>query len=538
MLDIYRTVVESTSDSIYMVDSRCCYLYVNPKHCLALGVPPGELVGRRYEDLHTPEETLAFTTDVAKVFQEGLSFQCEYRSHRDGKTFLRTFSPVRPAPGHQEIAAVSIISKDVTEWKHIEHLYETIAEKSPIGIYIAQDECFQWVNEKIRESTGYTTQEIIGVPCLSVVHPEDREWVRSHAVTMLRGETSLPYGYRFVTKSGDLLWYLETVMSITYNGRRAVLGSQMDITAQKQAEDALRESEERYRTIIDTIADAYYELDLAGNYVMFNDAYVNLHGYGREDIQGSNYRAYVDNKQADIAFRVFHQVFRTGRPVKKMGWEIITKGGETKQVELSISLVRDAQGRPKGFRGIISDITIRRKAEEAIRQQAFHDPLTGLSNRTLFYDRLHMAIKRAKRDKKLVAVIVLDLDYFKGVNDQWGHATGDALLQGVAGRLLEIVRASDTVARHGGDEFTLILPSLPHREDALRVARKIVRAFKEPFRFDACELTVTTSLGVALYPLHGENIDALMKNADMAMYRAKSMGRNQFCYGDGVDGIV
>jgi diguanylate cyclase (GGDEF)-like protein/PAS domain S-box-containing protein len=528
-LDIYRNLVEATTDSIYMVDRQCRYIYVNPKHCLRLGLPQEDLVGSCYKDFHSPEETIDFTGNVAEVFKTGLSFQREYRSGRDESEFLRTFSPVRTAVSGEEFTAVAVISKNVTEWKRVEHLYATLAEKSPIGIFIIQAGHFQWVNPRFEENVGYKAHEILGLPSLSFVHQDDRQLVRMRTVAMLRGENIIPYEYRIITKKKDILWYMETVTSINFNGKRATLGSQMDITRQKMAEDALGQSEERSRTIIDTIEDAYYETDLAGNTLMFNDAYLKLYGYTNEEMQGINYRQYADKKNADIAFRVFHEVFKTGKPVKKMKWEISTKEGEKKNVELSVTLVRDGHGKPRGFRGIISDITVRHKMDEMIRQQAFYDYLTGVPNRTLYYDRLQMAIKRARRDKKMTAVIILDLDCFKEVNDHWGHATGDALLRAVAQRLQTMVRATDTVARYGGDEFTVILPSINRKEDALLIARKIIKLFKEPFQLDACKLAVTSSLGMAIYPTHGDDIDTLMKKADIAMYRAKVRGRSRFC---------
>jgi diguanylate cyclase (GGDEF)-like protein/PAS domain S-box-containing protein len=529
MLDIYRNLVEATTDSIYMVDRQCRYMYVNPRHCLRLCLPQEDLVGSCYKDFHSPAETIDFTKNVAEVFKKGLSFQREHHSGRDGSEFLRTFSPVQTAVSGEEVTAVSVISKNVTEWKRAEHLYATLAEKSPIGIFIIQDDHFQWVNPRFEESVGYKAHEILGLPSLSFVHTDDRQLVRMRAVAMLRGENILPYEYRIITKKKDILWYMGTITSINFNGRRATLGNQMDITRQKMTEEALKQSEERSLTIIDTIADAYYETDLAGNTLMFNDAYLKLLDYTQEETQGINYREYVDKKNADTAFRIFHQVFKTGKPVKKMEWEINTKNGEKKNVELSATLVRDGHGKPYGFRGIISDITVRYKMDEVIRQQAFYDYLTALPNRTLYYDRLHMAIKRARRDRKMIAVIILDLDRFKEVNDNWGHATGDALLRAVAQRLQAMVRDTDTVARYGGDEFTFIMPSINRKDDALLIARKIIKSFKEPFQLDARNLVVTSSLGMAIYPTHSDDIDTLMKKADIAMYRAKARGRNRFC---------
>jgi diguanylate cyclase (GGDEF)-like protein/PAS domain S-box-containing protein len=656
MLDIYRILVEAASDSIYMVDSRCRFIYVNPRYCSRLGLPLKDLIGKHYLDFHSPEEAQSFAADVAEVFQKGLSFQREYRSRRDGSEFLRTFSSVRQSADKDAITAASVIAKDITQLKRAEELYTTLAEKSPISVLIVQEGFIQWTNSKFQESMGYTVDSLINMPYPSLVYPEDRELLKNNSIAMLRGEISLPFEYRVVTKTGDVLWHVGTVTSITHNGKRAILGSQMNINPQKQAEmnlrqseeryrtiidtipdayseqnlqgnivyfndayaesmqsynrtelqnlnykeyidnhsakrifqvyntvfktgkplknvemegrskngikslvelsvslardnqgnptgfhtvsrditerrkkeDALRQSEERYRTIIDTIADAYYEVDLAGNTTRFNDAYLKLYEYNREEMMGKNYRTYVDEENAGVAFWVFNNVFKTGSPTKKMEWEVITKSGMKKQVELSVSLIRDAQGKPLGFRGIISDITERRKSEETIRHQAFHDPLTGLANRILFYDRMNMAFNLARREKKMVAVIILDLDYFKEINDSRGHTVGDELLKSVSERLSQMVRASDTVSRYGGDEFTLIMPSLSNEKDALRIAQKIVKAFNEPFHLDVGDLTVTASIGVAMYPLHGQDIDTLMNKADAAMYLAKAMGRNRY----------
>jgi len=532
-LNIYRNLVEETSDSIYMVDRDCRYIYTNHRYCSRLGLPLKDIIGKTYGNFHSPEDTKSFAADVAEIFQKGLSFQREYKSKRDGNEFLCTIYPIRQPADTGKIIAVSIIAKDITELRRVEHLYTTLAEKSPISILIVQNGNIQWSNTKLQESMGYKADELINIPYSSLVYPDDRELLKNNSIAMLRGEISLPFEYRVVTKEGRILWHVGTVTSIIHNGKRAILGSQMNIDPQKQAEINARQSEERFRAIIDTIPDAYYEVDLAGNTTMFNEAYLKLYEYSMEEMQGKNYREYVDKEHAEIAYWVFHQVFKTGQSTKKMEWEIIAKSGEKKQVELSVSLIRDANGKPAGFRGIISDITDRRKAEETIRHQAFHDPLTGLANRILFYDRTHMAFNSAKRNGKMVAVIILDLDNFKEINDNKGHRVGDEVLKSISERLSKMVRASDTVARYGGDEFTLIIPSLSSEENALIVAQKIVKAFNKPFHLDTGDITVTASIGVAIYPLHGRDIDTLMSKADNAMYRAKAMGRNRYCwYGD------
>jgi diguanylate cyclase (GGDEF)-like protein/PAS domain S-box-containing protein len=527
--DVYRSLVEATDDSIYLVDRQCRYLYVNPRHCSRMNLQLSEMVGRYFQDFHSPQEASIFSRNVEEVFQKGLSFQWEHCSERDGLEYLRTFSPVRSGRSEEDIQSVCIVSKNVTDWKLAENLYSTLAEQSPIGLFIIQDGIYHWSNKRFQENTGFSAKDIIGLDSLSIVHPEDRKHVRSSALAMLRKELTFPYEYRIITKNGDILWYMGTVTPIGYKCKRAVLGSQMDISRQKQAEESLKQSEERSRLIIETIADAYYEVDLKGNLLFFNEAYMKLYGYKHEELLGHNYKQYVDKKNASIVFRAFNQVFKTGNPIKKLEWEIINKKGEHRQVELSVSLIRDAQGRPKGFQGIVADITERHRAEEAIRKQAFSDPLTGLSNRILFYDRLNMAIKKAKRAQKMVAVILLDLDHFKEINDRWGHAAGDSLLKEVAGRLTGLLRESDTAARHGGDEFSVVLPSLNRSDDALQVANRIISVFNKPFHFEHREYTVTSSLGIALFPDSGGDLDTLISKADKAMYQAKTLGRNRYC---------
>ena len=177
---------------------------------------------------------------------------------------------------------------------------------------------------------------------------------------------------------------------------------------------------------------------------------------------------------------------------------------------------------------VVRDVTERTYAEEQIKHLAYHDALTGLPNRLLFKDRLTVALSHAQRGHERLAVLFLDLDRFKVINDSLGHTAGDQLLQAVAWRIQSCVRESDTVARLGGDEFTLLLPQLTHSEDAARVAQKILQAVQHPFTVEGRELFITTSVGISLYPEDGEEAETLIKNADTAMYQAKAEGRDNY----------
>ena len=176
----------------------------------------------------------------------------------------------------------------------------------------------------------------------------------------------------------------------------------------------------------------------------------------------------------------------------------------------------------------IEDITERKKYEEKIQQMAFYDSLTGLPNRKLFSDRLGIVLAQAKRNKKKVGIVMLDLDNFKDVNDTLGHDVGDTLLKAVAERLSGTLRKSDTVARFGGDEFVLIFPDMEVIEEAIQVVQKIIDRFHKPFLIDTHQLVVTTSIGIAVYPKDGMDEEILMKNADIAMYQAKQAGRARY----------
>jgi len=182
------------------------------------------------------------------------------------------------------------------------------------------------------------------------------------------------------------------------------------------------------------------------------------------------------------------------------------------------------------WRELRYEIAKLRQTEEITKQLAYHDSLTGLPNRRLFNDRLNVAIGYAQRNRHKLAMLLLDLDQFKDVNDTLGHSVGDKLLKAVSERLINILRKSDTVARMGGDEFMLMLPEMALGEDAAKVAAKILNAFQDPFVFEGYELRITTSIGIAIYPHDGEDSDTLVKNADIAMYCAKEQGRHKYQY--------
>ncbi len=383
------------------------------------------------------------------------------------------------------------------------------------------------VNPLACERLGYTHAELMSMTMDQLYSPEEA----LRFPDLLAGLTEqghLTHETVRQCKDGSLIPTDVIARRITWDGQPAFISTCRDITERKQAEEALRQNEERYRTILEDIDENYFETDLAGSFTFVNDAQCRYMSYSREELIGMNYRQYIDEAPAKELYELFQNIYNTGKPVKGFEGQFISRDGVRHFNEMSVSLIRDTEGKPIGFRGISKDVTERKLAEEKIQQMAYHDSLTGLPNRKLFSDRLDIALAHAQRNKKEVGIAIFDLDNFKDVNDTLGHAVGDLLLIATAERLSAVLRKGDTVARIGGDEFMLILPDLKGAEDAIQVAQKIVDSFRKPFLIDTHKLVVTTSIGIAVYPTNGTDEGILRKNADIAMYQAKEAGRDRY----------
>jgi diguanylate cyclase (GGDEF)-like protein/PAS domain S-box-containing protein len=298
-----------------------------------------------------------------------------------------------------------------------------------------------------------------------------------------------------------------------------------DATERRQAEQALRASEARYRLLFERNLAGVFRNTLDGRILDCNEACARILGYdSRQDLlEHGAISAYFDPSQRVAAV----ERLRRHGSLTNLETCLRRKDGSPVWVLENVTLLQE-EGQPEALEGTLIDITDRKRAEQQIVYQATHDALTGLPNRTYFRDRLLNALALARRDARPAAVLFLDLDAFKLVNDTLGHTVGDRLLQAVADRLRQTVREGDTIARVGGDEFTVLLSHVNSVEDAVAVAQKLLEAVAEPFHVDGQQLYATTSIGVGLFPEDGQDADTLMKNADVAMYRAKEAGRNAY----------
>jgi diguanylate cyclase (GGDEF)-like protein/PAS domain S-box-containing protein len=357
------------------------------------------------------------------------------------------------------------------------------------------------------------------------VHPEDRAaWLAAIAAS---ADQLSPFSgdCRIVVRGGGFRWFRTLATPARQEDGSVVWdGVSIDITELKATEQALRESELRYRRLVE--AGPIALLSHRDGRVVFANARA-LEMFGTRSPQ--------DVVGRPLVFMV-HPEDR-GRFLQRAGdalpdapgpceIRIVRLDGQSLDVEIVSVPVTEADGEP-AIQVVLLDITERKLAEQRVRHLAHHDPLTGLPNRALLLDRLHQALLQARRERGRIAVLMLDLDDFKAVNDSSGHPFGDRLLCAVADRLRDTVRESDTLARYGGDEFTIVQTGVREPQGAEVLARKIVEIVAEPFLIDGEVIRTTASVGVALHPEHGGAAEPLLDHADIALYRAKALGRNR-----------
>ncbi|HEU0187872.1 MAG TPA: EAL domain-containing protein [Gallionellaceae bacterium] len=363
----------------------------------------------------------------------------------------------------------------------------------------------------------------------SRVHPDDKARVLRDLREYLRGNTKhLSSEYRVLCKDNSWKWILSRGMAASRNEDGRVLrmiGTHTDINERKKAEEELRLAALVYQNS----SEAMTVTDRHGIIVSVNPAFTALTGYSLEEVLGKSSKMINSGRDTRESYQ---DMWREINSIGHWQGEIWNrrKNGELYLEWLTINTIYNDDGSVHRYVALFSDITQKKESEELIWRQANFDTLTSLPNRRMFYDRLEQEVKKSHRSGLPMALMLLDLDRFKEVNDTLGHAQGDVLLVEAARRISECVRKSDTVARLGGDEFTIILSELEDINSAERIAQNIIDSLARPFQLQQEAVFVSASVGITLYPNDAHNIDALIKNADQAMYVSKNSGRGSFSY--------
>lgn len=401
-------------------------------------------------------------------------------------------------------------------------------ENSPISVFMTDSKArIIYVNPFFLTTTGYEEHEVIGqTPRIlnsGVNDDEDYDelWQTIKAGNIWRGELINR------RKDGSLFCDKTIIAPVTDDDEQVThyIAVKEDVTEYKQVEKRLRATQ----TVFDAASEAIMVTDLNGEITMVNPAFYEITGYEEQEVLGHNPKVLSSGHHDDEFYKaMFQELLRNNRWEGEI-WNR-RKSGEVYPQWQTISLIRDEEGDPLEYVALFADIT-KRKAEEAeIRYRANYDPLTGLANRSLFYEQLGQVIKQARRHKQGVAVMYLDLDGFKEVNDQYGHFAGDRVLQSVSETLTNTVRESDSICRMGGDEFVICLSQVEKPDSLERIAEKIIVAISAPIEVDQQPILIGASVGISIFPNDTDDPEDLVLQADNAMYEAKQSGKNRYYF--------
>jgi len=416
---------------------------------------------------------------------------------------------------------VNIMSDSMNEQESMQ--YEILNQHS-IGIgYIAIDGEILFVNNYILDLLGYTQEELLGKNILDITYEDDKDLTLINKP--VTNSSQINVEKRYIHKDGHLVWVHVTLS--TSEGKdgkpQYIIGFIKDIRERKENEKRLKLASKVFDNTNEGIVIADRRLKLQA----VNGAFCDISGYSKEEIIFKNV-FFLRSDQHDEEFykTMWHSIKKDGYWKGEM-WGI-RKNGERFPQWLNISTIKDDKGHIINYIGVFSDISTIKQSEAELEFLAHHDPLTKLPNRLLLTSRLSQAIKRAKREETKIAVLFLDLDRFKEINDTFGHSYGDEILTTVTTRFKILMREKDTIARIGGDEFIILIEEINEVSDIDQVLEKLLNVFKDKFIAYQHSFKLSASIGVAIYPDDGKKIEDLIKNADAAMYQAKEAGRNTY----------
>jgi diguanylate cyclase (GGDEF)-like protein/PAS domain S-box-containing protein len=436
------------------------------------------------------------------------------------------------APALVSAAEPRAVPGPSTDW-----MFQALLANLDGMVYRCRDDAdwtMEFVSEGCARLTGHPPEDLLlngRVSYEEITHPDDRARVRDAIHAAVREDRRFQVEYRIRHADGRVRFVWEHGTGVRDDAGRivAIEGIVEDITARVEAEQALREAERRYRSLFDNAIEGIFRTTPDGRYLDANPALARIYGFATPQELVASLRDIKSQLYVDAGRREeFMRIVKARGEISGFESRVYRKNGDAIWISENARAVFDDEGRVLHYEGTVEDITERRQNQARIEQQANYDSLTGLANRSLLNDRLQQAIYTAATYGARLAVVFVDLDRFKYVNDTLGHDVGDRLLQVMAERLTAAVAETDTVARLGGDEFVLLLHGQAGPDTVATVLEHLLPKIAAPLRYGQSDLAVTCSVGVALYPDDGSDSATLLKHADSAMYRAKEQGRNNF----------
>ena len=540
-LELFRTAVEHSPVSTLITGSDTLIRYVSPSLVQTTGFDPAELIGKTpavFQSGITPDSTYA---RLWRTLHKGQTWTGELQNRRkDGDLIWEStrIVPVKAADGSMQ--AYVGLKLDLTAPKAAEdrlaeneQKFGAILENLPCVVYQVQMNVtdrslhFHYINGRV-DMYGLSAEDVLRNPQILIerTHPEDRERLVANALDVERRMEPSRSVFRVHRTDGKLIWVVNhNIPSQLPDGSILWTGYSTDITAQREAEEQLRASEEKFRTLVETANDIIYTLDSSGRVDYVSPNWTTILGHPVGAIIGRDFDELLHPDDLASARAFLHGIVTAGRKQASAEYRVRHLDGTWIWHTANGAPLHDAERKTVGMFGIARDISERKQSEARILHMAHYDALTDLPNRSLIFDRLEQALQLAARRQHKLALMFVDLDRFKLINDTHGHAVGDRVLQQAAQRMSDALRGSDAVGRIGGDEFVVLLSEIDDVHTALDVAAKISKAISAPMNVDDLELLITCSIGVAVYPDHGKDAPELFRHADLAMYRGKEGGR-------------
>jgi diguanylate cyclase (GGDEF)-like protein/PAS domain S-box-containing protein len=410
-----------------------------------------------------------------------------------------------------------------------EHRFRSLFENNPDAVFsVDADGRFLEVNPACELISGYSRAELLGRSFADFILPEQLETAHAVFTAALAG-TPRQWELSITHRSGRLVDLDGTTLPIVIDGVvTGIFGIARDVTEDRQAAEALQLSQARYRFVVETVGQVIFQTDADGRFTFLNPAWAEITGFDVDASLGELFLSQIHPDDRDRCVQMYEPVRRGEKTWCVYEARFLTVDDETRWIEVQARALHDSEGGSDGATGTLTDITDRKRLEAQLLHQAYHDALTGLPNRIMLMERLEQALLQTARSQDSMAMLFLDLDNFKIVNDSLGHGAGDELIIAAANRVRNCLRSTDTVARIGGDEFAVLLAPVGDASDAAHAAQRIIDAFADPIVLGTHEMVVAVSVGIAIGNAETMGVTDLLRQADMAMYRAKFNGRNRY----------